>query len=97
MTTEELKTIQDRWADIRFLPSFPASQIEVLNLCAEVERLRKQLEHPHLTGSWLPDLANQCAYQIHRVIGNNIEHYRGQTAKELQPLIRAAIARNTPS
>ena len=89
MTTEELNAIRNRLA----CPNPMA--LDCHRLLVEIERLQKQLEPTHLTGNWLSDLANQCAYQIHRVIGNNIEHYRGQTANELKSLIEAAIGRNS--
>jgi hypothetical protein len=47
MTTEELKIIRNRWADIRFMPSYPASQVEVLKLCDEVEAYKKKLDMIH--------------------------------------------------
>lgn len=89
MKSEELKAIREAIRKKQWLAPMTES------LCDEVERLQKQLEPSCLTEDWLADLANRCAYQIHRVIGNNIEHYRGQTAKELQSLIRAAITRNS--
>ena len=43
---------------------------------------------------WDEQLAFELAYQVHRVIGNNINAYRKHTARDMLKLIRKASERN---
>jgi hypothetical protein len=44
--------------------------------------------------SWDEALAFRLAYEVHRVIGNNINHYRKDTQLEILAAIRNAVKRN---